>query len=68
MSVLFLLNIAQHYQKIANNGERGGTRAKNMRYHNRGPDRRIFKVARRHGRNPGRANRHLYTNKDMRSW
>jgi len=68
MSVLFLLNIAQHYQKIANNGERDGLTAKNMRYHNHGPDRRVFKQYRRHGRNPGRANRHVYTNKDMRSW
>ena len=68
MSVLFLLNLVQHYQKIANNDNFGRMRAKNMRWHVHGPDRRIFKVARRHGRNPGRANRHVYTNKDMRSW
>ena len=68
MSVLFLLNLVQHYQNTANNDNSGRMRAKNMRWHAHGPDRRIFKVARRHGRNPGRANRHVYTNKDMRSW
>lgn len=29
---------------------------------------RIFKQYKRHRGNPGRANRHKFTNKDMRSW
>jgi len=42
--------------------------AKNVRYSSRGPDRRIFKQSRGGRGNPGRANRHIFTNKDMRFW
>lgn len=42
--------------------------AKNVRHPCRGPDRRIFKQSRGGRGNPGRANRHIFTNKDMRFW
>ena len=41
---------------------------KNARYPCASPDRRIFKQSRGGRGNPGRANRHIFTNKDMRFW
>ena len=41
---------------------------KNMLYNDRRQERRYFKKFRRGNRNPARANRHVYTNKDMRFW
>ena len=41
---------------------------KNVCYPSHGPDRRIFKQSRGGRRNPGRSNRHIFTNKDMRFW
>lgn len=37
-------------------------------YPDRRPERHHFKQFRRGSRNPGRANRHVFTNKDMRFW
>jgi len=68
MSYLFLAILHDQTNYGSMTPRPGRRAAKRMRWHVRKPFQPTHKHHRNSRGNPGRANRHLFTNKDMRSW